>query len=201
MNKIKFIPFILILLICTSSAQAQSQNKLDASRSKIEFVSVKDQGVNVPGTFNTMEGIFSFGKKDSLSGEVTVDIDSLSTGNPARDQNLKELFFETGKKPGYKTARFLLKGRTPKEDIPIDGQTKVLKGTLEMHGKKVSLDIPLSVTERPDSIQVKTASPIVLDFSKWNLMVNVPTLMKACGHKNLEPKASLNLDLVFAKGS
>jgi polyisoprenoid-binding protein YceI len=181
--------------------QAQSQSKLDASRSKIEFISTKNEGVKVPGVFKTIQGTFSFTKAGLLQGTVTVDIDSLSTDNPARDANLKTLFFETDKKPAFKTATFVLGGKLLKKNISTDGKPVELRGSLAMHGKKVPLSVPVTVTKQADSIEIKNSAPVVMDFAKWNFMGNVPTLMKACGHKKLEPKADLNIDLFFPNAS
>ena len=197
----KRLLLLLIIPFVSLPIFAQAQNKLDAGQSKIEFIAVKDEGIKVSGVFKTMDGTFTFGGKDALVGTVDVDIDSVSTGNPVRDTNLKNIFFETNKNPSYKMAHFVLKGRRPRESILVDGQPVNLKGDLEMHGKKVKIELTVSVKETPTSVEVKTLNPIVLDFTKWNFMGNVPSLMKACGHKNLEPKASLNLDLVFAKNS
>jgi polyisoprenoid-binding protein YceI len=201
--KIKY--FLAVSLLFSAGfgfqVQAQTQNKLDASRSKIEFISTKNEGVKVPGVFKDIQGFFYFTKAGLLQGRVMVDIDSLSTDNPARDANLKSLFFETNKSPNFKKATFVLSGNLLKKNLSADGKAVELHGTLVMHGKKVPLSIPVTVTKQADNIEIKNSASVVMDFAKWNFMGNVPTLMKACGHKKLEPKADLNIDLFFPNAS
>lgn len=197
----KFILPVFLLSVSLLSACSSTKRgiPLDSQRSKIEFIAVKEDGKQVPGIFRNMDGFFKFtsaAEGEELQGEVTVDISSLDTQNAARDNNIRTLFFETEKNPAFKTAKFQITGKLSRKDIPIGGGTFNLQGNLELHGKSAPLTLPVMVNA-DKGVEVKTISPVEIDFATWDFMGVVPALMKACNHKSLEPKASLNLDLFF----
>lgn len=197
----KFLLPALLLGVSLLSACSGTKRgiPLDSEKSKVEFIAVKDDAKQVPGTFRSKAGFFKFtsaAEGEELQGEVTVDLSTLDTKNAARDFNIRTIFFETEKNPAFKTAKFQINGKLSRKDIPIGGGTFNLQGNLELHGKSVPLTVPVMVNA-DQGVEVKTTSPVEIDFSAFDLMGVVPALMKACNHKNLEPKAQLNLDLFF----
>ena len=191
-----FLPFI-------AYGQGEGVYKLDADRSTVGLVSVKDGGVEVPGVFKKVSGEFkmvSSAEGDRLlEGKVTVDIDSLQTSNnPTRDHNVRHFFFEVGKTPAYQKASFVV---TPGKPIVIGSRAKraTLEGSLTMHGSTRSLSIPVVIERKGNSIHVKSQKPVEIPFAPWKLSKTVKRLMKVCGHKLLQPSATLNFDLSFER--
>ncbi len=86
-NSTKFV--FLVLFIVPMMAQAGWD--LDESNSSIEFISIKNNQISESHNFQKISG--------SITSEglvnVTVDLDSVDTKIPIRDERMRNLFFET----------------------------------------------------------------------------------------------------------
>jgi polyisoprenoid-binding protein YceI len=201
----------LAALILASSLSIQSlwacdcgpKYQLDPEHSRIDFVTIKNGNVEVPGAFKKLSGYFEVtpydnnpSRVDVSEGLVKIDITSLDTDLNARDKNILRYFFEISKNSRYKTASFTLK-----EPLTIHTkrkkQKKTLKGMFSLHGRKGILEIPVTIFKKGKAYQIKSRKPVTLEFSKWSFFKAVSKLMKVCGHDALKPSADINLDLLF----
>ena len=196
-----FVLIGLCSLVLEAAALAATHYRLDAKQSKIEMTAVKNGAVSVKGVFEKMAGEVTVATVPDggfkYRGEVAVELDSLKTNDATRDMNVRTRFFQTRLGGKFKKARFVLKESPLSKALPAVATKTVLKGTLEMHGVKAPVEVRATVTQKNGVVHVKSSTPIVLEFSKWNLLARVAELTKICGHKSLESKATLSIDLVF----
>jgi polyisoprenoid-binding protein YceI len=121
------------------AASAETYN-VDTSHSDVVF-KVRHMGIsNVTGKFEKFGGTFSVDPKNikSTTGDLTIDVNSINTGNPKRDGHLKgDDFFDAAKNPQIKFVSKSVK------DINEKDSTCTLVGDLTMRG--VTKEIALKV--------------------------------------------------------
>lgn len=163
--------------------------------SDIFFVGIKNNAVGVTGVFSTVSGTF-----DSRTGNAVVEvaIASLFTNDAPRDANIKTHFFEESKFP---RARFTVAKLPQLETLPPAGETRdyELAGTLELHGAKLPLTVPVRVThENGARLRVRNRRPIVLSAKDLGMEAQLAVLKAVCGHEALSGAVPVDLDVVFA---
>ncbi|MBT1706402.1 YceI family protein [Chryseosolibacter indicus] len=127
---------LLVMLVITSVAFAQSTWTIDKYHSKIGF-SVAHMGVSeTEGKFNEFDGTISSKTEDFNGAEVTFTAKtaSIDTDNERRDGHLKSAdFFDAEKYPDI----------TFKGNLVKKGKKYSLKGNFTMHGvtKEVEFDV------------------------------------------------------------
>jgi polyisoprenoid-binding protein YceI len=168
---------------------------LSDSESDIHFVGVKNNAVGVIGVFGVLSGTY-----DSRSGNANLEVKiaSLFTNDAARDQNIRTQFFEETKFP---VARFSVSNLPQIETLPPEGETRdyELSGTLELHGTKLPLVVPVRVThENGARLRVRNRKPIVLTAKDLGMESQLAVLKAVCGHEALSGAVPVELDVVFA---
>jgi polyisoprenoid-binding protein YceI len=134
-----FLPaFALVLALVPASAADVDTYQIDAVHSNIGF-KVRHLVSKVTGRFGGVQGKVLFDTKDvtKSSVDVTIDVNTIATGNDGRDAHLKNPdFFEVAK---YPTITF--KSSAVKE--VAKGQLEVT-GTFTMHGVSKVITIPVT---------------------------------------------------------
>jgi polyisoprenoid-binding protein YceI len=120
--------------------------KIDPTHSHAQFVVRHMMITNVRGGFRKMEGtvVYDAENASASSMDVTIDVNSLSTGEEARDAHLKSAdFLDAGK---YPTITF--KSKT----VTKDGADLKVKGDLTIHGvtREVVLEVESPSGEQKD---------------------------------------------------
>jgi polyisoprenoid-binding protein YceI len=133
-----------------------------------------------------------------LKGKVTVDLAHVETGNPARNLNISNTYFETAK---FATATVLLDRlqtvATPADRMHREQQADLsVDGSINLHG--VSRPFKATqwhVAKRPDGLHVSTLAPITVKSADFALPA--AALMKICQHLGLDPAATVTVDLIL----
>jgi hypothetical protein len=144
--------------------------------SEVHFVGIKNDAVGVVGVLANVSGTF-----DSQRGD-----------------NIKTHFFEQAK---YPVARFTVTRLPQLEMLPPEGHTAdyELAGTLEMHGTRVPLVVPVRVTHEDGArLRVRNRKPIVLNAKDFGMEAQLALLKAVCGHESLSGAVPIELDVVFA---
>ena len=120
--------------------------KIDPAHSHVQFVVRHMMITNVRGGFRKMEGtvVYDAENASASSMDVTIDVNSLSTGEEDRDTHLKSAdFLDAGK---YPTITF--KSKT----VTKDGADLKVKGDLTIHGvtREVVLEVESPSGEQKD---------------------------------------------------
>ncbi len=130
MTKLKTLSAMALLLAAAPAALAQSYT-IDGAHSKAQF-SVRHMMVsNVRGEFTRMKGTVVYDEKNpaAIQIDATIDVASINTGEPKRDEHLKSPdFFDVAKYPTItfrsKSARKTANGLAVTGDLTIHGVTK-----------------------------------------------------------------------------
>jgi len=187
----------LALCLMPFSLYAHENLKLINNKSTVTFSIIKNGNMPVSGTFKTVSG--SYDGDQQGTGSVSVDLNSLKTGVEQRDSNIKNYFFEVGKGAEYQSARFDLIKIEKDGVCPVSGCIATLIGRLTMHGRSEAFEVPVSIKDIKSSVSVKTIKPVIISVREWGFSQAIKSLMKVCGHKSLDKKAALSLDLIFSK--
>jgi polyisoprenoid-binding protein YceI len=149
---------------------------LDPARSSVEFRVPNFWGLaTVNGHFERYEGKLDL--QSTLAAQLTIDAASLDTGNRRRDRHLRSSdFFDVEHHPQV---------RFTSESAQLDGQTLVVRGTLEAAGKSLPLDLRATLTVIDGQPVIEAHTTVNRrDFGMtWNLlgMVGMPSRLLVKG--------------------
>ena len=126
---------------------------LDPRESSVEFAVKTFWGLaTVHGRFDRFDGSYEHGP-DGTSIELTIDADSLDTGNATRDKHLRAAgFFHVAKHP---QVRFT----STRVHYVRDGILHVV-GHLEAAGRSVLLEFPATVRHAGDGIEIEATTTV-----------------------------------------
>jgi polyisoprenoid-binding protein YceI len=158
---------------------------LDGERTRIGFVAAHRVGGKVRGHFSAFEGGLRVDTADpaSSTGWLTVQMESVDTGNDRRDAQLRRDFFGT---PTYPVMTFVATAVVPTEPQRVD-----VTGDLTIRGTTHPVTIPFALTETPDQLVLKASHP--LNRHTWN--ANWNRLTTALVH----PQVALALSLTATR--
>lgn len=184
-------------LICLGLAllalPVQAAWYLDYESSRLSFISTKNATLSEVGRFLVMHGKVD----DKGQARLRVELDSVSTDIPLRDERIREHLFET--------KRFAEAEITAQLDLaPIaelaDGVQLEMRQpvTVSLHGKRKSYASDLLVTRLDEHrFQVVTLSPLVLDAADFDLAPGIETLRKLAGAGSIGLSVPVGAVLIF----
>ena len=184
---------LLTLTLGLTAQQAAADWRLDSEASTLGFSSVKNGSIVEPHLFKSVSGGVA------ASGEAHLDIDlaSVDTMIPIRDQRMRDILFKVAEFP---SARF--ETTVPLADIDaMDGGESrdiSLKGTLSLHGQQVDTmaSVRVSKTGSGDVI-VTTTRPIVVSAASFGLVSGLSQLQEIAGLESITPMVPVSFTLVF----
>jgi polyisoprenoid-binding protein YceI len=132
---------------------APTRWSVDHDNTSVEFAVKTFWGLmTVHGRFDRFGGSYELGP-DGATIELTVDADSLDTGNTTRDKHLRSTdFFHTAEHP---QVRF-----TSTRVDHLDDGTLQVEGTLEAAGKVVPLEFDASVERIADALRIEATATV-----------------------------------------
>jgi polyisoprenoid-binding protein YceI len=183
------------LLLPAGAAWAQWE--LDGAASALNFISIKNEGVAEIHSFATLVGTVS------AEGEVElrIDLDSVETLIPIRNERMREMLFETVKFPTATITAAIdpgiiataTAGGTVITDLPVN---------LSLHGQVQTLTVPLAVVGAGTGrLQVFTLRPVVIKAADFGLEPGVAALQKVAGLAAISTAVPVTFRLVFKAGS
>jgi polyisoprenoid-binding protein YceI len=137
--------------------------EFDPQQTNIEWT-LGDVLHTVHGTFQMKQGRVTFDPgTQAVSGDIVIDMSSGASGSGARDRRMKKDVLETQR---YPEARFV--------PTKIDGaialkgpSTARVTGTLEIHGSKHEVTIPMRVDI--SGTEVKANGSFVIPYVAWGM--------------------------------
>jgi polyisoprenoid-binding protein YceI len=138
-----FLSFI-VFVSCIITTQAQQLRPID-SKSEIKFT-VKNFGLNTPGTFTGLKGTIQFNPSElsSASFNVSVDVSTVNTGIDMRDNHLKSNEYFDAKQ--YPTINFVSTG------VKADDNGYVMSGQLTIKGVSKNISFPFTAVSQNGGI-------------------------------------------------
>jgi polyisoprenoid-binding protein YceI len=126
---------------------------IDPDESSVEFVAKTFWGLStVHGSFDSFDGSYQ-ARSDGTAIELTIDADSLDTGNTTRDKHLRSTdFFHVAEQP---RVRF-----TSTRVHDVDGRTLHVVGRLEAAGRSVLLEFPATMREVGEGLEIEATTTV-----------------------------------------
>jgi len=146
----------------TQPAIAGVPSKVIKEKSSINFVAAKVTRDH-KGKFKDFDGTIEYvgGKPSRITFDI--DLNSIETDTEKLTAHLKTPdFFDVAK---YPKATFTSTSLTEADASSPVGTTHILRGTLDLHGVKKDVTIPVKATVKPDSVQ--TTSEFTINRHDW----------------------------------
>ncbi len=168
-----------------------------AEGSNVRFISVKDDGVEVPGTLAVAGGL-NMVEEDlsTLTGKLVIDLGSVDTAEEKRDTNIKNLVFGLAADAAG-SASVTLTSVTPESAALAPGQSTAAdaKLSLDMLGNVSEHDAKLQIARVEDHWIVSTASDIELSMIGIGVGDGAATLKEFCKHAALSDVVKVAAEL------
>ena len=187
----------LFALLSAFSPVSLADWSLMHAESDIAFVTVKNNAVVESHTFTQFTGSVS------AEGEAQVNIDlaSVETQIPIRNERMAAMLFETVRFPSLKiTSKFdpaTLGKMEEGASLHIDVPAKIT-----MHGTHADMRLPIVITKlSAKRFQVVTAKPIVAYASQFDLTQGVEALRVIAKLATITPAVPVTFSLIFEQDS
>ena len=191
MNKI----VLILLIILGFSPSALAEWELLNSESTIHYVSIKKSKIGEVGSFNDLSGSIT------KSGAVVIGINlaSVETDIPIRNERMKTMLFETGKFAQAKISG-IVDLTTVSSLKPGDTYTVATTLILSLHGvsKEISSDAQITKLSHK-RLLVTSLKPLVISAEDFNLAEGVEKLRSVAGLPVISTAVPVTYKLVFKR--
>ena len=179
-----------VAVLFTGAAQAHWS--LDNDSSSLSFVTVKAEHVAEVHTFDMLSGIID----DVGDVEITIELASVNTMIPIRNERMQEMLFETNMFPEA----------TVTGKINLDLLTGLDAGTsyarqidfrLSLHGQTVDIAADVQITRTAQGAVFSTLKPIVLMSDSFALTAGVEKLREVAGLPSISRAVPVSFTVVF----
>jgi len=161
--------------------------------SRLNFISIKASDIAEIHTFKELSGSV----KDNGQAQVVINLSSLETLIPIRNERMGNLLFET---KVYPVASFKLKLDLQTFLLTEVGKSSdvTLRGVLELKGKQFTMPVKISVTRLSDqSFLVKNSEPLLLNADSLGLSDGIESLRVIAGLPSISKSVPVTFSLIF----
>ena len=177
------------LLACS---QALAQWELDSERSAINFISVKNAAIAESHSFGGLVGYIG----ESGNVQLNIDLASVETLIPIRNERMRDMLFETATFPNatatasvdQQVLSEVAQGGTVTTEIPVQ---------LDLHGVKAELQVPVTVFSDGGNLRVVSSRPVVVNAADFKLAEGVEALREVAGLNTISTAVPVTLNLQF----
>ncbi|GJM13869.1 MAG: hypothetical protein DHS20C12_22720 [Pseudohongiella sp.] len=179
-----------VAMLFTGAAQAHWV--LDNEASSLTFVTVKAEHVAEVHTFDMLSGMIG----DGGNVEITIELASVNTMIPIRNERMQEMLFETN----------LFPDATVTGKINLDLLESVEPGTsyareigfeLSLHGETVNMNAEVQITRTNDGAVFSTLKPVVVMSDAFALTEGVESLREVAGLPSISRAVPVSFTIVF----
>jgi polyisoprenoid-binding protein YceI len=168
---------------------------------EITFTSVKDLIAPVQGYFRQFFGVMRLQNGVPASVDLVVDINSLDTAVPGRNNRILNVFFES-MRPELGTAELkFTKLAYEKKELARhrDHTPAVVKatGTMTMNGVTRDITAIVRIGKEGNTWVVESVQPVTLLMSDYAFGSRVFELMKICNHRSIANAVTVDVQMYF----
>ncbi|WMC09423.1 YceI family protein [Oceanimonas pelagia] len=167
---------VLLTSLCLASTSVLADWQLNNELSRVSFVTVKKESVGEPNHFERITGRLS----DAGRFELTIDLASVESGIPIRNERLEEYLFETGRFPKLVLSADL----SGQLDALESGEDKVIEtdASLNLHGKEKTLPIAVLVSHKGNGdLVVSSWKPVIVQQEDFGFTAGIDKLQELAG--------------------
>lgn len=162
--------------------------------SELNFLTTKNTHLTEVHTFRTLVGSL----QDNGSATLSIDLTSIDSAIPVRDQRMRDVLFET--------ARFATADISTQLDPVLMQQVQkgesvrtTLTGNLSLHGSESPLEALVQITPASNgTILVSTIAPVMVQSDDFALAEGIRKLRDIAGLKAISEVVPVNFTLIFA---
>lgn len=186
------LPFALPATLLAASSTAMADWSLNPD-STVSFISTKNTHVSETHHFLALKGKVS----ESGKAEVFIDLTSVETGIPIRNQRLQDMLFETSQFSTLtisadlpaKLLSTLEKGETLISSLPIN---------ISLHGETLttSADV-LATTAKDGQVLVTSLTPLLVKADDFNLVKGIEALRAIAKLERISTTVPVTFTLLF----
>ena len=184
---------LAFLLLAGATLPAHADWYLDGESSRLSFISTKNANLSEVQRFLVLHG-----KVDAKGlAEVEVELESVNSGIPLRDERMRKELFEIQTYPeALITAQIDLR---PINDLAPGAQLELrLPLTVNLHGKQHQYNAELLATRLDDRrFQVVTLEPLVINAEDFDLAPGLETLRKVADLSAISLSVPVGAVLIF----
>ncbi len=182
-----------LLLLSFFSLIAQADYQLDNAASTLNFVSIKKSKIGEVHSFTQFSGRVN----EAGLAQLTVNLNSVSTGIAIRDQRMKDVLFETKLFHSAAISSQLniarVSGLQPGQVLIFDSEF-----SLALHGQSKLIPVSLQVVGlEKGALLVSSAQPLVLNAADFSLTKGVQELMMLANLPSIASAVPVMFSLVF----
>ncbi|AHG39629.1 hypothetical protein N018_04970 [Pseudomonas syringae CC1557] len=184
---------LLLVMLAAVALPAHANWYLDNESSRLSFTSTKDSDIAEVQRFLVLHG--KVGNKGLA--EVEIEMDSVSTGIPLRDERLREQVFQVRTFPSAQINAQL--NMRPINDLAPGAQLELrLPLSVRLRGKTHSYNAELLVTRLDERrFQVVTLEPLVVHAQDFDLVPDFTALRKTAGLSAVSLSVPVGAVLIF----
>ena len=165
---------------------------------EISFAISKNEGAPVLGYFRDYFGVLKIGEAGPERMDIVIDVNSLDSAVPGRNNRILNIFFESAKPEfGTVAAAFdRFEFAAPFADWQEgEGREVTASGTITLNNVSRPLTAALNVQRTSTGWSVATAAPLKILISEFDFGNRVYDLMKSCNHKSMGNAVDVNVNL------
>ncbi len=183
----------LALLVTCLVMPAQADWYLDNESSRLSFISTKAGSLSEVHRFLTLHGHID----KQGAARLRIEMDSLSTGIPVRDERLRSLLFDTEHFPN--TLIMAKLDLVPITDLAPGAQLEIrLPIQVQIRDRKHGYMAELLVTRLDmNRFQVVTLAPLVLNAEHFALQLGVEALRKVARLSSISLSIPVGAVMIF----
>jgi len=191
-----FLRSTVFAALLPAAVSAQAQWRLDNDASSLSFVTIKAEHVGEVHSFDRLSGSIS----EEGVADITIELASINTLIPIRDERMQNLLFETNLFPEARLGAELDIGGFEALE-PGGSATATIGFDLSMRGQSNSYQAEVRVTRLADNgIQATTLKPILVIANSFDLVRGVEALREIAGLPSISNTVPVSFTVVFRGG-
>lgn len=188
-----FTSLVLSSLLFANAASAHWS--LDNEASVLSFVTVKAEHVAEVHTFDVLSGTID----DAGDVEISIQLASVNTLIPIRNERMQAMLFETN----------LFPQATITGNVDIQALAKLAAGEsqraqveiqLSLHGSSSTLMADLMINRTADGLVATTVKPLIVTADSVGLVAGVEQLREVAGLPSISRSVPVSFTVVFDQG-
>ena len=191
----RVISTLLTVFALGGTVAAQAAWELDPQQSTVQFMSVKNGAVAELHHFGTLTGTVA----DDGLARVVIDLDSVESLIPIRNERMRKMLFDTQDFP-----QATITAVVPPALMALESGTTTtseLQLHVNLHGVEMPLTALVMVTALDGgALQVVLREPLVVKAADFKLAEGIEALREIAGLKSITAAVPVTATLVFAPG-
>lgn len=185
---------LLLTSLCVASTSALADWQLNNELSRVSFVTIKNESVGEPNHFQRVSGNLT----DDGQFTLSIDLASVETGIPIRNERLGEFLFETGTYPELRLSADLSEHL---DTINSSNDSLVeTSATLSLHGQDKAMPVTVLVSRKSNGdLLVSSWDPVIVHQQDFALTAGIDKLQELAGLPSITRAVPVNFVLSLNK--